>query len=147
MPEKKLSIEEFINTILGISNEELFYNEQIDAQSIFLGGECYEFALVLKEFITNSVIVIDNKNEHCAVQFQGRIYDSRGDVTNTFKGRIAREEDIDYMEDRFGVPEKSFIDGQRISKYLINYIKKCRFIDRLPFYSPKEEVSLDNNRE
>ena len=145
MSEYQFSIEELIKTIIDISNEELFYNEPVDAQYIFQNGECYELALVLKHFITNSFLVIDKDYEHCAIQFHGRIYDSRGDVTSIFQGHIANEQDMDYMEDRFGIPEKGYINGQRLSEWLINYIDGVESItNNLPFYI--QSKGIDSNK-
>lgn len=114
MSEYQFSIKDFIKEIINIANEEVYEDDGYeDARDIFLCGQCYEFAKVLNHYITNSFIVINQNNDHCAVQFQGRIYDANGDVTDKFIGHIATEKDINCFENNFSIPEKSMKDGKR----------------------------------
>ena len=146
MSEYQLSIEGFIEAIIGIANEELFEGKYENAREIFLYGQCYEFAKVLKHYITNSLFVINNNEDHCAVQFQGRIYDANGDVTDKFIGHIATEKDINYFENNFSIPEKSMKDGKRISEWLIDAISEYGYLNYLPFYKPNVLSPSDNTK-
>ena len=146
MSEYQLSIEYFIETIIDIANEEVYESEFEDARDIFLHGQCYDFAKVLKHYITNSFIVINNNEDHCAVQFQGRIYDANGDVTDKFNGHIATEDDINYMENNFSIPEKSMKNGKRISEWLIDAIREYGYLEYLPFYKPNILSPSENTK-
>lgn len=51
-------------------------------EDLFLYGDCYYFAIILKERFSDAIIkylVIDN---HFVTEINGRIYDIRGDITN-----------------------------------------------------------------
>lgn len=67
-------IENFINKFKSLHPTE--------AEDLFLYGDCYYFAIILKERFPNAIIkylIIDN---HFITEIDGRLYDIRGDVTN-----------------------------------------------------------------
>lgn len=67
-------IENFINKFKHIYPE--------DAEYLFLYGDCYYFAVILKERFSNAIIkylIIDN---HFITEIDGRLYDIRGDITD-----------------------------------------------------------------
>ena len=141
---ENMTIEDFINFILDVSDERIFEEEKSGNSKIcFLHGYCYEFAIVLQHFISNSFIVINNANDHCAIRYQGRIYDASGDITETFRGRIAEQSDISHMEDRF---KKKCIGGIRISEILIKEIyqinKDHGIFNKLPFYKKEKSQTV-----
>lgn len=52
------------------------------ADDLFLYGDCYYFAIILKERFPEAIIkylVIDN---HFVTEINGRLYDIRGDITD-----------------------------------------------------------------
>lgn len=54
----------------------------IAAEDLFLYGDCYYFAIILKERFPDAIIkylVIDN---HFVAEIDGRLYDIRGDITD-----------------------------------------------------------------
>ena len=118
-------MEELINFIIDLANDELYDFLDGNSRLYFLQGGCYEFAKILKELVNNSQIMIDEANGHCGVLYFGNIYDASGKVNGKYKFVRAKEEDINYMEDRFGIPEKIYIKGKRISEYIIDEMKEC----------------------
>lgn len=119
-------MQEFIDFIIELTDEELYeYFDCVGSKYYFLHGGCYEFAKIIKHFVNKSTIVIDENSEHCGILYKENIYDASGLVEEKEKFKIANKDDIDYMEGRFGIPEKQNIKGKRISKYIIDEIKKC----------------------
>ena len=125
-------MEDLISFIIDLANEELY--EHLDgnnAREYFLHGGCYEFSKTIKSFIKSSKIVINRKtNAHCGVLYDRNIYDASGKVKNPQDFEIANNDDLKYMKDRFGIPEKQIVDGKKISEFLIEELKQCK-IDRL----------------
>ena len=112
-------MEYFISFIVDLINEDMY--EKFDgygAKWFLLHGGCYEFAKILCSYIKGSKIVLDQSAQHCGVLCKnGVIYDANGKViSGNFK--IATE-DIRYMENSFGIVEKSYIKGKKISEYFI----------------------------
>ena len=105
------TMEYFINFVIDLANEELYEYLDGDAKSYFLQGGCFEFAKIIKSYIKSSQIVINKDYDHCGILHEGNIYDATGKVKD--------------MENRFGIPEKQYIKGKRISDYLIEEIKQC----------------------
>lgn len=67
-------IENFINKFKHVYPEA--------AEDLFLYGDCYYFAVILKERFSNAIIkylIIDN---HFITEIDGRLYDIRGDITD-----------------------------------------------------------------
>jgi len=91
---------------------------------------CFEFAKILKNYIKGAKIVINKDNNHCGIVYSGSVYDAKGKVDKVKDFKIANLEDIKYMESRFGIPEKTYISGKRISDYLIEEINNYN-IDKL----------------
>lgn len=118
-------MEKFIDFVIDLANDELYDFFDGDAKAYFLGGLCFEFAKILKEYIKESQIIIDTKNAHCGVLYEGNNYDASKRPDKKYNFTIANEEDIKYMENRFGIPEKKYIYGKTISQYLIDEIKEC----------------------
>lgn len=119
------TMEYFINFVIDLANEELYEYLDGDAKSYFLQGGCFEFAKIIKGYIKSSQIVINKDYEHCGILHEGNIYDATGKVKERNQFLKANQKDIEYMENRFGIPEKQYIKGKRISDYLIEEIKQC----------------------
>ena len=67
-------VENFINKFKHLHSTE--------AEDLFLYGDCYYFAIIIKERFPNAVIkylIIDN---HFITEINGRLYDIRGDITD-----------------------------------------------------------------
>lgn len=116
-------MERFIGFVIDLANEELCDFLDGDAKKFFLQGGCYEFAKIIKAYI-KCQIVINTDNTHCAVLYDGKIYDASNEIDSK-SFNIASKEDIKYIEERMGIPEKHFIKGKTVSEYLIDEIKKC----------------------
>ena len=126
-----MTIERFIEFIVDLANDELYEKLDGNAKYYFLNGGCYELAKVLKKYIPNSKIVINNESDHCAILYNGKIYDASGIIEGRSNFKIANNEDIEYMEDKFGIPEKENINGAKISDFLINELKECNILHTL----------------
>ena len=126
-----MTIEYFVRFIIDLANDELYEHLDGNAEYYFLNGGCYELAKILKKYIENSKIVINKSFDHCGILYNGKIYDASGIVEEISDFAIASDEDIKYMEDRFGLPEKENIDGVKISDFIIEEIKKCNILQHL----------------
>lgn len=118
-------MERFINFVVDLTNDELYELVEGNAEIYFLQGGCFEFAKILKAYIKNLQIVISKNLDHCGVLYDGNIYDASGKVENKNIFNKASQTDLKYMEERFGIPEKQYIRGKRISDYIIDEIKEC----------------------
>ena len=126
-----MTVEKFIEFIVDLANNELYERLDGNANYYFQNGGCYELAKVVREYVPNSKIVINNSNDHCGIYYDGKMYDSSGIIEDKSKFKIANNEDIKYMEDRFGIPEKENINGGKISDFLIKELKKCNILHML----------------
>lgn len=112
------NIERFIDSVVGMVDEEaIFEDNQIDARWHFRHGGCYEFYKIVKYYFKDSTCMITHDSNHCAIEYKGNIYDSYGLIkskSDYSKEELenveyvkedfvpATEEDINYMEDKFG---------------------------------------------
>ena len=128
------TIEEFIDFVIELTDEELGDYLDGDARTYFMQGGCFEFTRILKKYIKESSIVINKDSTHCGIKYLNKFYDAKGPIKEIEGFKVAGLEDIEYMEAWFGIPEKQFFKGKRISDYLIEQIEKCnikQFIDSL----------------
>lgn len=114
---------EFIECILDCTTD-LPGWEYTDTRKFYLYGGCYELVKIIRYFIPEAQILINNTNNHCAILYNGIGYDANGeiDITN-FK--IADKYDIIYMENNFGIPEKRIIKGIPFVQYVIHIVNDC----------------------
>lgn len=127
-------MKQFINFIIDLANEELYTHLDGDAQMYFLQGGCFEFAKILKQYVKNSRIVINKDFNHCGILHSGNVYDATGVVKEKNNFLIVKEEGLKYMETKFGLPEKQYIKGMKISEYLIKQLEECninKIIERI----------------
>ena len=126
-----MTVEKFIEFIVDLANDELYERLDGNAKNYFLHGGCYQLAKVVKEYIPKSQIVINNESEHCGIYYDGYIYDAGGIIKDKSKFHIAKSDDIKYMEEKFGIPEKENINNGKVSDFLIKELKSCRILNRL----------------
>ena len=126
-----MTIEKFIEFVIDLANDLLYEKLDGDAKYYFLNGGCYQIAKVLQACIPKSKIVINDSYTHCGIYYDGDFYDANGIVSKNENFKIASKEDIGYMEEKFGIPEKENINGDKISIFLINELKECRILDKL----------------
>lgn len=89
-----------------------------DVLYLFLHGGCYWLALTLHNYISESEIVFNQKQQHCASLIDHKVYDIRGRISS--EGFcIATEKDMKYMQKHF-VP---CFDTEAISHHLSAIIK------------------------
>ena len=140
-----MNFEQFIEFVIDLAQEELYEKFDGNARAYFLGGGCYELVKIIKNYIPDSQIVINNQSDHCGIKFNNEIFDADGIVNNKEDFSIATVDDIKYMNNRFNIPEKQYINGKTISEYLIEEIKKCNIIHLLDCIE-KDNIK-DNNDE
>ena len=127
-------MEDLINFVINLADEELYEFLDGDSKEFFLHGGCYEFSEIIKGCIKDSRVVINNENTHCGILFERKIYDASGKVKNPQDFKVANKDDMAYMEDRFGIPEKHMVKGKTISDFMIAKIKECnigKLIERI----------------
>lgn len=122
-------MEQLIDFIIDLANEELYDYLDGNSKCFFMSGGCYEFVKVIIKYVNECKIVINKKRDHCGVLYMNKVYDATGIVSDSSKFEIAKQADKDYMEERFGIPEKLYVgvgeNRKRISQFLIEEIKNC----------------------
>lgn len=134
-----MNIEQFIEFVVDLADDVLYDKLDGKAKLFFIKGGCYEFAKVIKEYISKSQIVINKNSDHCAISYNGNIYDATGKINDLTDFKVADSEDIKYMEARFGIPELQYVNNLTISDFLIKEIKECNIIDSLELEEEEEE--------
>lgn len=97
------NIERFINFINDLATEIYYEQLMCDGKTLFQCGACYEFVKIIKNFFEIDNILIDNDYCHCAIEYNGNYYDSLGIIRDKENFSVATEEDMLYIEERFGV--------------------------------------------
>lgn len=122
-------MKQFIDFIIDLTNEELYEHLDGDAKQFFMSGGCYEFAKILRKYVSGCKIVINKDRNHCGVIYKNKVYDVTGMVKDFSNFKIASQDDIDYMEEGFGTSEKLYVGRgekrKKISDFLIDEIKEC----------------------
>lgn len=132
-------MEKFIDFVIDLANEELSTYFDGNARTYFLQGGCLEFAKIIKRFIKRCEIVINKELNHCGILYQGKMYDAKGIIREINNFNIANREELEYMEQYFGIPEKQYINGIKISDYLINELKLCNIGSMVEIIESKDE--------
>lgn len=135
-------IEEFIKFIIDLFNDEFGYcigNK--DAFYYFIQGGCYDLAQIIKHYFPSSEYVVYKDFEHCAILYNGVIYDAYSSISydeyvkrfgiyarpeqyykriEDFK--IYTKDEIDLFERPFGSNVK--INGKPIVRVLVNELNR-----------------------
>lgn len=113
---KEFDVKKFIDFVVDLVNEdEAFYNNEVDSRYYFLHGGCYELYKIVKNYFPDSICLINDKLEHCAIAYGGNIYDAEGIITDKENFHVATQEDIDYMNRKFGLGINSLNSDKIIS--------------------------------
>jgi hypothetical protein len=117
----------------------------LNGQYFFTHGGCYILAKIVKHFIPESIIMIRNNYEHCAISFRDELFDAYGRIDEQERSNyeIASKRDIEYMENGwFGSQYINSLYGMPIADYIINYINDTCRIDGLikEINAPVEEI-------
>lgn len=124
------NIEKFITFVNDLATEVYYEQLNCDGRTLFQNGACYEFIKIIKKFFEIDNILIEKGYNHCAFEYKGNYYDSTGLIKDKEKFSVATEEDILYIEERFG-------------RHLIHYqiyetiISELLLIENIP-YLPSE---------
>jgi hypothetical protein len=150
-------MEQFISTFLpdlfkDIYGEEQiskfgyeYYGESLDGQYFFTHGGCYVLAKIVKYFVPESIIMIRNDYDHCAISFRDELYDGYGKIMEEerINYNIASKKDIDFFEaGGFSHQYVNYLYNLPIADVVIKYIiENCR-IDGLikEINAPVEEI-------
>lgn len=89
------------------------YFKEKDWQRYFLNGGCYWLADFLHHGIWGSVIMINRMEEHCALYFDGGLYDVTGRISKK-NYVVAEEKEINFMKKNY-IPR---FDTQGLMLYL-----------------------------
>ena len=116
-----MSISKFIEFIIDLTNEDdIFLGTNFNAKIYFLNGGCYELYKTVKHYFNSAECVISKNNDHCAILCGTKIYDANGIRHDVKNFKIANNNDIEYMENYFGLN----INNLEASK-LIKEINNC----------------------
>ena len=116
-------MQKFIDFIIDLANDECEQLVDYNAQYYFRHGGCYEFAKIINHFVKKSQIIINNQGDHLGILFDGRMYDSYGEITHTDDFRLVTDLDL---EQDYGMPEKLYVGSKTISAFLTDYIEDIR---------------------
>ena len=136
-------IDEFIKFVIDLYNDEFNYTiDYIDAAYYFLHGGCYELAQIIKHYFKDAKYVIrKSDNDHCAILYQGKIYDAYDSYNEEKKAELINEginkreiyknlddfyvctkEEIDNFEKPLGLERPPKIDGKSVPEGIIDEI-------------------------
>lgn len=117
------NIGKFIEFIIDLVNEnDIFYNNtNIDSRYYFLNGGCFDLYKIVHHYFNDANAWIRKDLKHCAIEYQGKLYDASGIIENPLIFFPAKEEDLLYMERQFGLEIKG-LEPEQIEKE----IDQCR---------------------
>lgn len=119
---KVFDMARFIEFVADLVSEfDIFNEREVNAYYYFLHGGCYELYKVVKHYFPTAQCMIRNDYKHCAVLYNNEIFDVTGKIEEIDQYKLATPEDIDYMEDRFGLRIAELQD-----KNIIEELDKCR---------------------
>ena len=97
-------IDKFIEFIIDLANEdEVFIGTTFNAKMYFMSGGCYELYKIVKYYYPNAECLISKENNHCAILYKDKIYDATGIRTDVDNFKITNSDDIEYMDNYFGL--------------------------------------------
>ena len=101
--KSKYNLDKFIEFIVDLAQEsEVFASRpEYGASYYFTHGGCYELYKIVKHYYQECECMVPNSLTHCAIGYQGKLYDATGEIdgNNYHKATL---EDIEYMERSFG---------------------------------------------
>lgn len=118
---KRYNPEKFIEFVADLVDEyDFFLEQQVNSRYYFLYGGCYELYKIVNHYFKESQCVINKNTKHCAILYNGEIFDITGKVKDKEQYRLAEKTDIDYMENFFGIDIKELKN-----ETIIDEISKC----------------------
>ena len=122
---EKYNLEKFIEFVADLVDEfDFFYEREINSKYYFLNGGCYELFKVINHYFPESRCVINKDLNHCAILYNGEIYDITGKIENKKDYRFVISQDIVYLESMINIRELN-------NKHIINELDKCRIKGKL----------------
>ena len=131
-------IEKFIVFVNDLITD-IYYEELMcDGETLFQNGACYEFVKIIKNYFEIDNVLIEKGFDHCAFEYKGNYYDSTGLITDKDRFSVVTDQDMLYIEDRFGMHLMRY----QISDTIINEISNIEMVPHLPakFYQNKMKV-------
>lgn len=120
-------IDKFIEFVIDLVNEDqFFYESQVNSKYYFLHGGCYELYKIVKYFFPQVKCLMETNLNHCAIEYEGNIYDASGIREDKKNFTLATEEDIEYLNRSFGL-HLNDLESPKI----IDDIKECRIKGKL----------------
>ena len=115
-------------------------------QYFYTHGGCYDFVKIVKHFLPDITILVnsDIKKAHCVFSYNNILYDANGEVENTNDYRIATEEDIEHMENSFGIDEYRYINGKPFVDAMIEILESCRLDSLITGIKEEKGTSFHN---
>ncbi len=110
------SINKFIEFIVDlVSEDDIFYNIPVDAHYYFTHGGSFELYKVVHQYFKDCKCMMQKDLKHCAIEYQGILYDANGIIENPQNFFLAQKEDFEYMERNFGLEIKN-LEAENIQK-------------------------------
>lgn len=100
----------YYKKILKILEE---YFNSPDWKRFFQHGGCYWLADYLHQGIKDSIIMINRMEEHCALYFDGNLYDVNGKISKK-NFYVAGDKEISFMKKNY-IPK---FDSEELERYI-----------------------------
>lgn len=96
------NIEKFIEFVVDLATEVYYDEYYISGKALFTGGGYFIFPEIIRNYFDIEDLLIRNTGDHWAFSYKGEYYNANGLITDKENYKIADEEDILYMRERFG---------------------------------------------
>jgi len=132
------NIEKFIEFINDLTTEVYYERLMCNGEILFQNGACYEFVKIMKNYFEIENVLIEKTFDHCAIEYKDNYYDSKGLIEDKDRFSIANDEDLLYIEDKFG----GNLIRYQISDTIINEIANIDKVPYLPSKFYKEKIKF-----
>ena len=116
---------------------------RVNGEYIYLHGACLTFIKIIENYFDIEGIYIRNDNDHCAFKYNNELYDASGLILDPEDYKIANQEDIIYMSEKFGghlsdrhiydtvIEEMNKIENIPCLDNTKNKKPKCKYLSKL----------------
>lgn len=118
-----MGIEKFIDLVIDLVYDE--YSEKLEIQGArhyLRHGGCFEFALIIKHFYKESILMLKNDFDHWAILYKEKLYDATGEIKDIENYQKATDNDYLYALDR-NIDEINVSNGIRLNDNIVNKVK------------------------
>lgn len=115
---------EFINFINELVDDEFSEYLDVPARYYFLHGGCLELAKVLRYYIPESTMAINENGDHIAIKYRNNLYDGTGKIEAPERFFELNDDDVLYLSDYLGRNEIKF-ERKSVDNAIIQELEQC----------------------